>query len=305
MAAWRTAAGVGRVMKVFFSPDFEHWVQCGGRWLFSRGDYQPGNDRFRPRAAHGRGPVEPGQRDSWRQWSLGGANHGAPHCPCTNRNGLLNIEGFKVNFGLVVSNDAIHYREPVRNFIFLPNTVPSWPSEAILQGNAFANTDTETFIWYSDWDAILTDPAHPWSIERARSTLVKKYAIGLLRMPRDRFGAFSKLLSVSQERNPRYNVKKDASCLSCRLALDRPSRLSVNLDQVSPEAPLQIALVDDAEKPLPGYTADLGAAGLKAPVAWSSGSQTLPRRQSLSGSRPLGRSASTEAKLYAFYIEHE
>ncbi len=62
------------------------------------------------------------------------------------------LSGLKVDLGMLVSNDAIHYREPVRNFVMVPHGKESdWDSNAILQANAFANTDTQTLIWYSHW----------------------------------------------------------------------------------------------------------------------------------------------------------
>jgi len=43
------------------------------------------------------------------------------------------------------SNDAIHYREPVRNALMVPHGgADDWDSEGIMQANGFANTDTQT-----------------------------------------------------------------------------------------------------------------------------------------------------------------
>ena len=130
----------------------------------------------------------------------------------------------------------------------------------------------------------------------------KAYGVGLLTLPRDRFGYFSKLLTVSQERNPAYNVKRDASCLTRQLRLSRPFRLYANVGQVSPEATLRVALVDDAERPLEGYTGQLSTDSFKAPVTWQGNRQTLPTGTPfrIKVTWPVDVN---NGKLYALYIE--
>jgi len=45
----------------------------------------------------------------------------------------------KIDLGLVVSNDAIHYRQPVREFVMVPRgSADQWDSEGILQAKVFA-----------------------------------------------------------------------------------------------------------------------------------------------------------------------
>ena len=160
------------------------------------------------------------------------------------------LKGLKIDLGLVVSNDAIHYREPVRNFVMVGHSSPErWDSEGVLQANAFANTDTETYIWYSHWYTSRPRSIPPLPEPLSETMIQKADSIGLLTLPRDRFGYFSKLLAVSQERNPAYNAKRDASCLTRSLTLPEPAELSANVTDVSPAAPLSVALVDDAENP--------------------------------------------------------
>ena len=74
----------------------------------------------------------------------------------------VRLGGLKMDLGLVVSNDAIHYREPVRDFLFIERGSPAdWDSEALLQGNAFANVGGQTLIWYSHWYTSLAYPLPP------------------------------------------------------------------------------------------------------------------------------------------------
>jgi hypothetical protein len=214
------------------------------------------------------------------------------------------LAGLKMDLGLIVSNDAIHYREPVRNFIEIPHGGPNdWDSESILQANAFANTDTETLIWYSHWFTSRPDTIPPLPEKLSEEHNKKKDAIGLARLPRDRFGYFSKLLPMSQARNRQEAKPLESSCLTKRLRLDRASSLFVNLDDVTSEKPLQIALVDDAERPLPGYTAKLSQNGLKVAVGWSA-KKLLPANTNfrVKVTWPAGVDS---AKLYAVYIEQQ
>ena len=179
-----------------------------------------------------------------------------------------------------------------------------WDAYAVLQANAFANTDRETLIWYSNWNTSKSDAVPVASKPLSAAALHKSPAVGLAVLPRDRFGYFSKLLSVSQERNPAANAKRDASCLSRSLRLSQPSTLSANVDRVAPGAALRIALVDDAETPLPGYTAELNQDSLKTEVTWANGSKSLPvdKPFRVKATWPVGVD---DARLYALYIEHE
>ena len=296
----------GRVMKVFFSPDFHHW--SGSRALsFYRSAYIPtwkhfGQEDHMGAGLWNRGNVILGYYGQWHGNTLRSKPH--PENPYLGAS-AQGLTGLEIDLGMVISNDAIHYREPVRNFVAVHHgTADEWDYPAVLQSNGFANTATQTLIWYSHWNTNAPDmlPALPAPLppELARHP----YGVGLLTLPRDRFGYFSKLLAVSGARNPAIAVtKRDASCLSRSFTLAAASRLSVNVADVSPAAPLQIALVDDAEEPLPGYTAELTEASLKAPVRWAGGSETVPAatafRVKITWPVAVG-----DAKLYAVYLEH-
>ena len=129
-----------------------------------------------------------------------------------------------IDLGLVVSNDAIHYREPVPGFIEIPHGPASaWDAHAVLQANAFANTDRQTLIWYSNWNTSKTDAVPQISKPLSADATRKAPAVGLAVLPRDRFGYFSKLLPVSRQRNPAADAKIGASCLSKSLRLSQPS----------------------------------------------------------------------------------
>lgn len=289
----------GRVMKVFFSPDFHHW-SSGRALAFYRNCYQPkplsfGQENHMGAGLWNRGNVIVGFYGRW----YGDTIVTEPKTPNSP------LKGLKMDLGLVISDDAIHYREPVRDFIMVHHGTPEdWDSDAVLQANAFANTDTETYIWYSHWYTSRPNKIPPLPEQLSPTMIQKADSIGLLTLPRDRFGYFSKLLAVSRDRRKSDAVKRDASCLTSRLNLPRAAQLLVNVDDVSPGAALQIALVDDAERPLAGYTAELAASALKAAVHWTGEQQTLPVDTPfrVKVTWPVGVDG---AKLYALYIEQQ
>lgn len=286
----------GRVMKVFFSPDFKHW--SNGRALgFYRDGYETKPTTFGQEAHMGagiwnRGNVIVGLYGRW----YGDTIITEPKTPQSP------LKGLKMDLGVVVSNDAIHYREPVRNFIAIPHGGPGdWDSESLLQANAFANTETETLMWYSHWYTSRPSVTPPLP-EKLSDIMIKKgEGIGLARLPRDRFGCFSKLMTESRERRPQFNRRLEASMLSKSFRLAAASRLYVNVSDVSAPAPLRIALVDDAERPLPGFEAAIATDSLKSLISWKSGpALPLNRPFRVKVTWPVG---TDQAKLWAAYIE--
>ena len=284
----------GRAMKVFFSPDFRHW--SNGRALsFYRNGYEAKPSPFGQEVHMGAG--------LWNRGNVVLGFYGRWYGDTIRKMPKYSVKGLKMDLGLVISNDGIHYREPVRDFVMAPHGGDDdWDSEGMEQANAFANTETETLIWYGTWNTSRPDNIPPLP-EPFSPEMDKKRGIGLLTMPRDRFGYFSKLLAVSQERRKEFNAARDASCLTRSLRLTRPAQLFVNVDDVSSGSALQIALVDDAERPLPGYTSQLSSSSLKAPVQWA-GRKMLPANTAfrIKVTWPAGVD---NPKLYAMYIEQQ
>src|SRR6185312_6000726 len=155
----------GRVMKVFFSPDFHHW--SNGRALgFYRSAYVPTWHHFGQEVHMGaglwnRGNVILGYYGQWHGNTIKAKPH--PENPFLSAS-ALGLEGLQIDLGMVISNDAIHYREPVRNFVAVHHGAEAdWDYPAVLQSNGFANTETQTLIWYSHWNTGAPDvlPALP------------------------------------------------------------------------------------------------------------------------------------------------
>ena len=251
----------GRAMTAFFSPDFQHF--SNGRALcFFRSGYEPKPESFGQELHMGaglwnRGNVVVGFYGRWY------GDHVDVSDPAKKKISFL--YDLKLDLGLVVSNDAIHYREPVQNFIMVPPGADNeWDAKAILQSQAFCNTDTETYIWYTDW--YTRNPVHPEPVPGPRPPVL--HSIGLLTMRRDGFGYLSKHLTELPEKNPFARKDTEASVLSKPVTLPFNANVILNVDQVTADAPFQVSLVDDAEQPLPGFApVTVSQSGVRVPVS--------------------------------------
>lgn len=251
---------LGRVMTVFFSSDFAQW-SSGRSLAFFRSHWEPhqenhGNELHMGAGLWNRGNVVVGLYGRWDGRTIS-------NDPAKRR--ITPVYGLKMDLGLVISNDAAHYREPVQNFVVVPHgSEDDWDSEAILQAQAFHNTDTETYIWYSHWYTKNPFPLPP----APEKVEIKPQGVGLLTMRRDGFGFLSKQLTdLGPKPSPFNRTDTSGSVLSKPLMLARPSRLVLNVDHAAADAPLRVSLVDDSERPLAGYEPfEVKQSGVRAPA---------------------------------------
>ncbi len=174
----------GRAMTCFFSPDFRHW--SGGRALsFFRNNYTPALESFGQELHMGAAP--------WNRGNVIVGLYGRWYGDKINRDPDIRktamVYDLEIDLGLVVSNDAIHYREPLEDFVVVPpGKGDEWDSHGMLQGQAYHNTETETQIWYSNWYT-----RNPYPTPPVPGPLnPKPPQIGLLTLRRDGFGYLSK-----------------------------------------------------------------------------------------------------------------
>jgi hypothetical protein len=249
----------GRAMTCFFSPDFKHW--SSGRALsFVRSNYEPKPEGFGQELHMGaglwnRGNVLVGLYGRW---------HGDKISSDPAKRKITPAYGLEIDLGLVISNDAIHYREPVQNFVMVsPGEADAWDALGLLQAQAFHNTEKETYIWYSSWHTV--NPYPTPKLPAARSPQVPQ--VGLLTMRRDGFGYLSKQLTELPKRTRYQRHDTLGSVLTKNIKLEHGGQLLLNVEGASAEAPLQVALVDDAEQPLAGVPiATVQTSGVRVPV---------------------------------------
>jgi hypothetical protein len=181
-------------------------------------------------------------------------------------------KGVHIDLGLVVSNDGVHFREPVPNFKIIARGEPgAWDDVALLQGHAFVNHGDRTMMWYSHWDT---------------GGKLKSMEIGLATLRRDGFG----YLSAQEEHN-------DSEFITNFFELDEKQKIHLNISGVSPDAPLTIELLDRRAQPVPGFSTTVSTSGIRVPVVWSRPAPAN-RKRALRVRYPVG----SPAQVYAVYL---
>ncbi|MGC3968781.1 MAG: hypothetical protein QM775_15865 [Pirellulales bacterium] len=186
------------------------------------------------------------------------------------------LQGLKIDLGLAVSNDGVHFREPVPNFKLIEHGASSdWDSVALLQGHAFVNVGEQTYIWYSHWDC---------------EGQFRSQEIGLATLRRDGFGYLS-------ARQPELT----GFCETANFTTTQTgTKAYANLDGVSAEKPVRVELLDELARPVAGFSGDdsaiIAESGLRREIAWKT---PLPtgKKFGLRVHFPAGGTA----KLYALY----
>ena len=282
--------GALRTMVNFASYDFEHWTQssCMG---FRRDNIPP-----RPMAAYWNIDEEVHQGAGlWDRGNVIIGIYGMWHGhPTSDRSRVA------MDLGLVVSNDALTYREPVPDYRFIPSyeesDVRAGEDPALVQGQGMCNVGEQTLFWYG-----------PWRGEGVR----------LATWPRDRLGYFE-AFSASQLDWARHlgqwtiDVVDEVEphCITCPIQVEGDrARVYLNIDGIGEHSSVTVELLDRELRPITGYSGDhcipLTRPGLREPVVWkqkedlggTNGEVRL--RLGFGGVRP------EDARLHAIYVTDE
>ena len=262
----------GRVIMVYRSPDFNTWSKAKAFGFARHG--QLTNPPVKGQQSHlgvglwNRGNVLVGLYGIWQDGLP--ANERPP--------GASHLLGTDVDLGLLISNDGIHYREPVTDFRIIARGKPGeWDDVALLQGHAFVNEGDRTMIWYSHWDT---------------GGKLKSMEIGLATLRRDGFGYLS-----------RKEDDNSAHFITSNQVAGKRASLWINVDNVSSSAPLTVELVDHLDRPIPGYSGTAAAVvqtnGVKVEVIWPQ-KNYLPAKKTFA--IRVNYPVTSTAKLYALYI---
>lgn len=263
--AWRMdGSDAGRVTLTYRSPDFDHWSDSKALSLARVG--QLTSTRVRGQQGHmgmgiwNRGNVLVGLNGLWQD---------APKKP---EDGKYWNEGVRIDLGLVVSNNGIHFREPIPDHkVIARGETGEWDDIALLQAHAFINEGDKTMIWYSHWDT---------------GGKLKTMEIGLATLRRDGFGYFSRKVPDSP-----------AHFETAPFETTAPAKVVVNAEGLSADAPLTVQLLDELARPVEGTVAKVTESGTRVEV-------------SLPGGIPAGKSYalrvtlpdSGDVKVYAVYV---
>jgi len=197
------------------------------------------------------------------------------------------------DFGLVVSNDGVHFREPARGRRFIrredsPVTpMPGLNAPTVLcQGNGILNVGDQTRIYHSRWRNVGHDDA----------TLRHYYAeVALATLPRDRWGALT-----LNDSAPGDDVTEGVIC-SATLTLSDRCELRINAD-TSPGG-LSVDLLDEHFRPVAGFSGGaIQGEGLSCPVHWPGRSISELAGQSVRVQIRLRRQGDATPRVYAMYL---
>ena len=242
---------VGRVLATYISYDFENWTEA------SNLGFKRSFPKTRVHTGDGKQQVHMGA-SLWNRGNVIIGFYGMWQYPDSGGNLKLHMP-----LGMIVSNDAIHYREPVPDFEIIPakgEKDGSWP--ALQQAQAFENVGDKTYAWYSCWDE------YGWA-NRDRSN--NGGLVRLATWDRDRLGCFYYHFGRAHGEGTAPGTSSP-HFVSRPLIVDRGDRVSVNVEGLSEDGYLSVELLDERLRPLEGFSGpDAGkvdTSGLREPVPW-------------------------------------
>ena len=164
-----------------------------------------------------------------------------------------------MDLGLAVSNDALHYREPIADYPIVSAAEDGWEElphgdtlvnyPALIQGQGFEQVGDETLFWYAPWPEQSSD------------------GVRVASWPRDRLGYFQPFTAA------RLRPGQGAHVVSAPVDLGgKAARLALNIDGLGEHSEVTGELLSERLEPLPGYTSvDCIAprtSGLSQPLTW-------------------------------------
>lgn len=269
-----------RKLVTHVSYDFEHWTQstCLG---FRRDNVPPRPMEYYSDAGEqvhlgaglwNRGNVIIGFYGQW---------HGHP----SNDRKLTSMD-----LGLVVSNNALHYREPIPDFRIISAAEDDWAPipvyttavhyPALQQGQGFENVQDETLFWYG-----------PWGTREREGIRVASWN-------RDRLGYVETFVPATEE--PHF--------ISAPIDLEgKPVRIYMNVDGVSDFSKISVEILDTEFRAIPGYSGDRCMAptesGLRQPVRWQDRETVKKEGGSIRVRVNFGGIRLEDLKVYTIYVE--
>jgi hypothetical protein len=246
-----------RCLITYASYDFEHWTEAHALG-FRR-------DKIRPRPkvyGHNTGEQVHLGAALWNRGNVIIGLYGMWHGSEDDDRRFL-----RMDLGMVVSHDALHYDEPIPDFKMVQAKElncggrPRFPfyfkytteQPAVMQGQGFENVENQTYFWYSAW--------HDGNI-------------CLARWKKDRFGFYAVNHGDAEAMEGSSTVPGvDPHFMSCPIRLNSGGcRLFVNADGLSEHSFLKVEVLNLHFREIPGYTnkdcRPLTESGFRLPVEW-------------------------------------
>lgn len=271
------ASNPKRTMVSFASSDFRSWEQAGAI-SFHRHPLEPASkENVGPQVHLG--------ASIWHRRSVLLGLYGKWENQDSNGSQLQT----RIDLGLIVSNDGLHFREPVPGFRFLPwgSEASSWKTLRLLQAQAFVNHKDKTYIWYG-----------AGSDDTGRGPAVENQAeVGLATLPRDRFGCLRP-------------GSAGATWTSQTLpAMPGGAEIALNIDGLGPGAVIHVELLDAAFSPTPGYSGDKAArlqqSGLRQVVSWADGKSLVTIGHPWRIRARFDGDKSSASRFYCLYVKEQ
>jgi hypothetical protein len=290
----------GRQGHVAVSPDFVHWLQEIGESFALPEPAKPedcGNDKPYDQVHLGVGAVSFGNV----LIGLYGLWHSRPYPIPGDWFGQATTSG---DFGLVVSNDGFHFREPVKGYVFLAETespvtpVPGESYPTILQqAHGILNVGAETRIYHGRWrNARYINPRIA-----VNEALLEKYCrydfwveVALASLPLDRWGALGLFPDATEGTVWSEPVTLPES--GCRVSLNAEGASSMRSE-----------IADQRFNLLPQYSGEesgtvAASGGFDCPVSWSQGSLAALGGQTVRFRFHVKKAGDITPRLYAVYL---
>jgi len=275
---------MGRQGFAIVSPDFDRWLpECGESFLLpepadpeARGGDRPYDQVHIGVGASSFGNVLVGLYCIW---------HNQPYPTDKDWFGKGTTTG---DFGLLVSNDGLHFREPVKGHVFLhrDDSPPVLPPEIrhgriLCQGNGILNVGDETWIYHGRW---------------ANTADIREYhaEVALATLPRDRWGALGLFPEASE-----------GSVWATPVTLPSSGgHVLLNADGV---ANIRVEVADERFGLIPEFSGESagrasGPDGLECPVDWRGRSLQVLGGRTVRFRLGLERGEQTEPRLFAVYL---
>ena len=192
------------------------------------------------------------------------------------------------DLGLVVSNDGIHFREPVKGHVYISRVDSAvtavdgkkYPT-ILIQSSEAVNVGDETRIYHGRWRNAVYGRDY-WG------------EVALATLPRDRWGALG--LFPNRSEGEVWSTVVRLPQAGCRMVLNADAAGS-----------MRVELADEHFQPLAGFsgldagTTDVGG-GLECPVTWSTGDLARLGGKKVRVRIRFERNEDREPRLYAVYL---
>ena len=290
-AAGEGGGGRGRQGYAWVSTDFDHWLAASAEAFAlpepaeasQRGTTQPYDQVHLGVAGTSLGNVVVGLYGLWHNFP-GDRSRNVPES-------WFGHEKTSCDLGLVLSNDGIHFREPVKGHVYISrgdSAVTSVEGKSyptiLIQSSHAVNVGDETRIYHGRWRNAVYGRDY-WG------------EVALATLPRDRWGALG--LASNRPDGEVWSTVVELPKAGCRIELNADAADSMRVD-----------VADERFQPLADFsgaksgTTDT-AGGLECPVKWPGGNLASLGGRQVRLRIHLERNQTAEPRLYAVYLKVE